>query len=86
MTRYDANIAIFDTMRYIVSTLEQTRYFPSYPPDDHHCSDDVYLREWGTDHGDRLHFYEKHGQLVTTPWNTTVNSSHDFTMWRVDRV
>jgi len=38
------------------------------------------------DHGDRLHFYEKHGQLVTTPWNTTVNSSHDFTMWPVDRV
>ena len=26
-----------------------------------------------------LHFYEKHGQLVTTPRNTTVNSSHDFT-------
>ena len=21
--------------------------FPSYPPDNHHCSDDVYLREWG---------------------------------------
>jgi len=21
--------------------------FPSYPPDDHHCSDDVYLREGG---------------------------------------
>ena len=39
-----------------------------------------------TDHGDRLHFYEKHGQLVTMPWNATVNSSHDFTMWRVDRV
>jgi len=40
------------------------------------------------DHSDRLHFYEKHGQLrlVTTPWNTTVNSSHDFTMWRVDHV
>jgi len=28
--------------------------FPSCPPDNHHCSDDVYLREWGlqqsTDH------------------------------------
>jgi len=22
--------------------------FPPYPPDNHHCSDDVYLREWGT--------------------------------------
>jgi len=22
--------------------------FPSYPPDNHHCSDDVYLREGGT--------------------------------------
>ena len=22
--------------------------FPPYPPDDHHCSDDVYLREGGT--------------------------------------
>ena len=21
--------------------------FPSYPPDNHHCSDDVYLREAG---------------------------------------
>jgi len=21
--------------------------FPSYPPDNHHCSDDVYLREGG---------------------------------------
>ena len=21
--------------------------FPSYPPDNDHCSDDVYLREWG---------------------------------------
>jgi len=21
--------------------------FPPYPPDDHHCSDDVYLREGG---------------------------------------
>ena len=33
-----------------------------------------------TDHGDRLHFYETRGQLVTAPRNTTVNSSHDFTM------
>ena len=24
--------------------------FPSYPPDNHHCSDDVYLREGGTRH------------------------------------
>jgi len=22
---------------------EQTWYFPPYPPDNHHCSDDVYL-------------------------------------------
>jgi len=22
--------------------------FPPYPPDNHHCSDDVYLREGGT--------------------------------------
>ena len=26
---------------------EQGWYFPSYPPDNHHCSDDVYLRERG---------------------------------------
>jgi len=26
--------------------------FPSYPPDNHHCSDDVYLRE-GTPRTDR---------------------------------
>ena len=24
--------------------------FPSYPPDNHHCSDDVYLREGGSHH------------------------------------
>jgi len=24
--------------------------FPSYPPDNHHCSDDVYLREGGVQH------------------------------------
>jgi len=44
--------------------------FPSYPPDNHHCSDDVYLREGGTrhlaykvssDYLQRLHF-EAQGQ------------------------
>ena len=27
---------------------EQTGYFPSCPPYNHHCSDDVYLRKVGT--------------------------------------
>jgi len=27
---------------------------------------------------------QKYGQLVTTPSDTTVNSSHDFTVWWID--
>jgi len=29
---------------------------------------------------------QKAWSTATAPWNTTVNSSHDFTVWRVDRV
>jgi len=43
-----------------------------------------------TDDGEALEWDEcqvkKDGQPVTTPSDTTVTSSHDFTMWRVDRV
>jgi len=33
----------------VAHNIEQNRSdnFPSYPPDNHHCSDDVYLREGG---------------------------------------
>ena len=32
--------------------------FPSYPPDDHHCSDDVYLREGGANRNkETVHAY-----------------------------
>jgi len=32
--------------------------FPPYPPDDHHISDDVYLREGGTIHEMALHLIQ----------------------------
>jgi len=31
-------------------------------------------------------YVKKYGQLARTPSDTTVNSSHHFTVWRVDRV
>ena len=33
----------------VAHNIAQNRHdnFPSYPPDNHHCSDDVYLREGG---------------------------------------
>jgi len=36
--------------------------FPSYPPDNHHCSDDVYLREGGTLKG--TWSSDKHGEKI----------------------
>jgi len=39
--------------------------FPSYPPDNHHCSDDVYLRE-GDDYAQcRVHYCE--GRICQMP-------------------
>ena len=37
------------TVHIVAHNIAQNRSdnFPSYPPDNHHCSDDVYLRERG---------------------------------------
>ena len=43
--------------------------FPPYPPDNHHCSDDVYLREGGVSRSEGV-------QLVSLPFPAAINPSY----------
>ena len=47
--------------------------FPSYPPDNHHCSDDVYLREGGVAYSEREREFTFATNLKCFMWPTKSN-------------
>jgi len=64
--------------------------FPPYPPDNHHISDDVYLREGGVDthqdmlssiHTTRVHWPVNTSVILDTPCSRAVDTAREDGSW-----
>jgi len=53
-------IALCTTFAHNTAQNKPDKIFSFFPPDNHHCTDDVYLREWGTTTTTTTTYYHYH--------------------------